>query len=380
MTLDTLHIKKIKEFKRENDKHKTLKTLKNQKEKLMKNNSPSDAMEIMELNEKIEKIQKNLDENKDDTKLKSYYVEAGDVLFSYYDSFENIKKSNTIDNTSRPKSILSFFGENTENPKNKLEEDETRADLQNKYLELDCNTGNLNNLNNLKNITSSKRKVAQLGQAFECCDVCESELILVPTEGIAECSCCGNMQEIVDDGSKTSFKDTPKETAYYSYKRTNHFNEWLAQFQGKETTTIPRTILIKIWTEIKKERMNIDDLSKSKMRSILKKLKLSKYYEHVPYIICLLNGNKAPYMTRRTEELLRLMFQKIQSPFVEFCPKERKNFLSYSYVLHKFVEIMGMHHLKPLFPLLKSREKLFAADLIWKKICIKLGWKFYKSI
>jgi len=376
MTLDSIHTKKIKDLERiDREKIKVnLNKLENKKNELMKDRSSCNAIEIMKVYEEIENVKKIINDTKDNLKQKSYYVEAGDVLFSYYDTFENIKP-NSVEH-SKKDSILSFFEHESNSQENKeddkIEEDGTREFLQNKYLELGCT----------ENIVSKKKvNTWQNAVIVEYCDVCNSELILVPSEGIAECSSCGNIQEIVEDGSKTSFKDTPKETAYYSYKRTNHFNEWLAQFQGKETITIPRDILLKIWAEIKKERIrNIDELTKSKMRAILKKLKISKYYEHVPYIISLLNGQKAPYMTRKTEELLRLMFQKIQTPFVEFCPKERKNFLSYSYVLHKFVEILGMNHLKQLFPLLKSREKLFAADLIWKQICGKLNWRFYKSI
>ena len=133
--------------------------------------------------------------------------------------------------------------------------------------------------------------------------------------------------------------------------------------------------------EIKKERIHdLNELTTQKVRSILKKLKLNKYYEHIPHIINQLNGQPPPYMSRQTEEVLRIMFQKIQGPFLEFCPKKRKNFLSYSYVLHKFVELLGMDELKPLFPLLKSREKLASQDMIWRKICEKVGWHFYKSI
>ena len=73
-------------------------------------------------------------------------------------------------------------------------------------------------------------------------------------------------------------------------------------------------------------------------------------------------------------------YQKIQGPFQECCPKKRKNFLSYSYVLHKFVELLKMDHLKPLFPLLKSREKLHQQDEIWKKICEKVNWEFKNSM
>ena len=67
----------------------------------------------------------------------------------------------------------------------------------------------------------------------------------------------------------------------------------------------------------------------------LKKLGLNKYYEHVPHIINMINGRPAPVINRATEEKLRMMFKEIQTPFMRHCPKDRKNFLSYSYVLQK---------------------------------------------
>ena len=112
----------------------------------------------------------------------------------------------------------------------------------------------------------------------------------------------------------------------------------------------------------------------------MKKLKLNKYYEHVPHIINRLNGLSPPVMDRETEEKLRIMFKEIQGPFMKVCPKERKNFLSYSYVLHKFVELLGLDEFLQCFPLLKSREKLHQQDLIWKEICKDLKWEFIKSI
>ena len=48
-------------------------------------------------------------------------------------------------------------------------------------------------------------------------------------------------------------------------------------------------------------------------------------------------GLPPPIMSREQEEQLRRMFKEIQIPFINNCPKDRKNFLSYSYVLHKFV-------------------------------------------
>ncbi|NQY31278.1 MAG: hypothetical protein HRT69_17650 [Flavobacteriaceae bacterium] len=37
----------------------------------------------------------------------------------------------------------------------------------------------------------------------------------------------------------------------FAYKIINHFNEWLAQFQAKESTEIPKEVFDKIILEIK---------------------------------------------------------------------------------------------------------------------------------
>jgi len=54
--------------------------------------------------------------------------------------------------------------------------------------------------------------------------------------------------------------------------------------------------------------------------------------------------------------------------------------LNYSYILRKFCEILGWHDLTPFFCLLKSRSKVYAQDLLWKKICNDTGFPFHKSI
>ena len=80
------------------------------------------------------------------------------------------------------------------------------------------------------------------------------------------------------------------------------------------------------------------------------------------------------------EDILRHMFKEIQNPFMKHCPETRKNFLSYSYVLHKFCELLEFDDLLIYFPLLKSREKLQQQDTIWKNICNELNWEYIPSI
>ena len=61
-------------------------------------------------------------------------------------------------------------------------------------------------------------------------------------------------------------------------------------------------------------------------------------------------------------------------------PKERKNFLSYSYVLHKFCQLLELDNLLTSFPLLKSIKNLKEQEDVWEKICKHLRWEFISSI
>ena len=125
---------------------------------------------------------------------------------------------------------------------------------------------------------------------------------------------------------------------------------------------------------------NIAQMTEKEIRDILKKLNKSKYYEHAAHILSRLNGNPPPTITPEIEEKIRTMFQEIQAPFLLYCPDDRTNFLSYSYILFKFFELLELDEYKAYFPLLKSRDRLIAHDQIWKKICEYLRWEFIQSV
>lgn len=170
-------------------------------------------------------------------------------------------------------------------------------------------------------------------------------------------------------------------TVVYSYKRENHFNEWITQFQAKEITTVPPNIISDLGVELKKQKIyKQSDITHKKIKELLKKLGYNKYYEHVPYITTILHGIKPPVMTNELETKLRSMFHMIQKPFDKACPSERTNFLSYSYVLYKFCELLGEDDYLQFFPLLKSREKLYKHDQIWKTITAELNWEYIPTI
>ena len=333
-----------------------------------------------------------------DKEMMNYYLNVGDILFGYYDTQQRIAVGDTsVSNTSNKvrtpiNSVLSYFKapeETTvqEKPtvkKKKLMKGGSKASdvttdvdglrrdkALEKYLSIVEPTA----------IKSGIMPGSGIESDYGCCPVCESEMHFAQNEAMLGCPDCGYQDFILVDSEKPSYKDPPREISYFAYKKINHLNEWLAQFQAKETTEIPQEIFEQIQTELKKERIvDTAKLKPSKLREILKKLKLSKYYEHVAHIMNRLNGVQAPVLSREVEDKLRFMFREIQPSFIKHCPKGRSNFLSYSYVLYKFCQLLELDEFLPCFPLLKSREKLYMQDKIWESICNDMGWEFIKSI
>jgi len=216
------------------------------------------------------------------------------------------------------------------------------------------------------------------------CEFCKTDMLLNQNSGVLICSNCGIQEQVILDSDKPSYKDPPKEMTSFCYKRINHLNEFLAQFQAKETTEIPDDLYNEILVEIKKECIkNMADINPDKMRIILRKIKRNDYYEHIPYIINQLNGLPPPIISADVEEIIRNMFKEIQIPFEELrytvVPK-RKNFLSYNYVMYKFFELLELDEYLKCFQLLKSRNKLHQQDIIWKHICKSLNWQYIPSI
>ena len=119
-------------------------------------------------------------------------------------------------------------------------------------------------------------------------DICQScnkgEMIPVEHEGIMVCNICAKQVTYLIENEKPSYKEPPKEVCFYAYKRINHFKEILAQFQGKETTQIPHDVIENIKLQIKKERIELEQITNAKTKEILKKLGYNKYYEHIPFI------------------------------------------------------------------------------------------------
>lgn len=209
-------------------------------------------------------------------------------------------------------------------------------------------------------------------------------IIMMQDMGAVVCSQCGASKQVVSFQARDlPFKDSVAPVHVYPYRRANHFQEWLTQFQGKETTCISSEVIDAVRDEMRKLRLEAASLTETNMRQILKSLRLNKFYEHVPYLLYAIAGRKPTTLAPAVEEEMKSLFQQIQEPFDKAIAKvapQRRNFLSYSYVLRKFSELLELDDISHRFSLLKSRDKLHVQDRIWREICAQLNWRFIPSL
>lgn len=225
------------------------------------------------------------------------------------------------------------------------------------------------------------------------CQLCTIEKTLIQSEGIYVCQKCGNFEYVIIESEIPSHKDSMNEKPKYPYKTINHLIERLNQFQGKQTTIIPQDIYTLIDVELKKMLIEKEDVNPIIIKKILKKYRLNIYYEHCYLIFSNVTDTPPPSLTRDEEEKVRNMFKATEKPFKKYKPENRSNCLNYSYTLHKLFLILAdfvkqngdqdgynrMINNAKYFGLLKSRDKLKMQDLIWRKICLDLGWPYHPS-
>jgi len=299
---------------------------------------------------------------------KQYFLENSTYIFNYFEE----KKQISSGEKQNVNVLNSFF-------KVKPKENDTSE------LAAENQTKIKQNVNQYwKNVDNEITNIQDFVVPTDVCTFCrKGEFIPQDEEGILICNNpqCGKFISYIVDSNKPSNKEPPNEVSYTAYIRLNHFKEILSQFQAKETTQIPESVIEDIKRRIKKERIKdyAKELNYDKMREILRKLGYNKYFEHIQYINSIF-GIRPPIMSDELHETLCVLFIEIQKPWALHCPPDRTNFFNYTYTLYQLCVLLDQTQYLPYIPLLRDLIKQRQMDLIWKEVCAELGWQYFPTV
>ena len=206
-TLDTHYTTKVNEFQ---ESQELLQQLREEIKDL-----DSSSREYIEIRNKIQEL-----ENKCEDEL-DFYVNTASILFKYYNIVENNVDDVLVNNVKDTgKGILKFFipkssnddaqqecisSTNSSNTETKIVQD--RATLLEKYIEY---------------TSSNYVKPVEQPDDSKCCHCGSTNRIIMMNDGIICCNDCQNIEYIIVDHDKPSYKDQPREVTYFSYRRLNH--------------------------------------------------------------------------------------------------------------------------------------------------------------
>lgn len=368
ISIDIKHDEMLSYFKSIDDTLiPNLQSEKNDLKNILKNTQRTNVDTIMELKDKINDIRNEI--KRLSNMKKNYFLENSKIIFNYFEEKQQINNNVNIKRNS--KAMHSFFKiKKSNNNTEDIEEDKYRKSKQ-LYRKF------------WKNVDNETLIVNDFVINCDKCDFCQiGEMIAQEEEGIMICNNkkCGKFITYIIDSNKPSNKEPPNEVSYTAYIRLNHFKEILAQFQAKETTQIPTEVIDAIRKRIKKERIfDMHELNYNKMREILRKLGLNKYFEHIQYINSLF-GIKPPLMNEELHETLCVLFIEIQKPWALHCPRNRTNFFNYTYTLYQLCVLLDQTQYLPFIPMMKDRDKQLEQDMIWKEVCKELDWQFFPTV
>ena len=260
-----------------------------------------------------------------------------------------------------------LIGSDDEKEEEEIKEDNTlcRATLQNEYL-----------LMMDKEYACSVSKPSLIRK----CKGCNVDKTIVYNESILACPICGDSDEIFIESDIPSHRETFNEKPKYPYRRICHCIEKLNQFLCKGTANVPPEVFNILNGEVDKHGLNPEEITIKFLEKMLKKHRLSDYYEYIMFIYSKITKTPPQTITREEYEIVLKMFVEADEVYEKkYKPKNRNNFLKYTFALNKIFLTIGKKNIAKHFKLLKSPVKMKEQERIWQLICNDLGWTYHSS-
>jgi len=365
-TFNELHNTRMKQF---DDYYKTLPTKETKlgrlQNRLKKKGDKMDPWELNKLKEEIKELKNEIHRMRTQEEMTEYLLSIQSIIRQ-----KNVKKKverRVVPPPTELTNVNAFLVSETDNRKKRLLNDYLIATGG-------CPIVEPNEYTN---------------KDFSCDDCKSTDMIVDSVKSSIICGNCG-LSKDWQDPNLPQWSDHTDVTKTYRYQREQYFIDHLNRFQGKENVNIDNKLIQRILIAIHKRRIkDKKNITSDLIRSILKDLNETEYYDHINSILRRITGKKAPQLTQEVERKLILMFNRTIEPFEKWktimITKGRMNFLAYHYVIRKLLRILvdqGYPELECYishFRLLKCDEKVKDQEKVWKKICKENDWPFFEE-
>ena len=135
--------------------------------------------------------------------------------------------------------------------------------------------------------------------------------------------------------------------------------------------TIPDKVIDAIRIRIKKEKISI--ITNENLKIIMKMLHLQKYQSNTVFIMKVL-GVEPPVLPSGIKEQLYKLFSGLEQQYIIHAPKEKSNFMNYTYILYRLLDILNQPNIIGYIPKFKSfvkqTEQYNLFNLLYKNISL----------
>ncbi len=157
----------------------------------------------------------------------------------------------------------------------------------------------------------------------------------------------------------------------------------MVRLEAREKTKVPEIVILTVMKACVRNRINPrtepERLTQKFMKELLRQTGYSRFNENIMQIRVRLTGIQARMFSEAERTVIMRTFNELQEPF-ERHRGSRDNFISYSYVLNKICQLLGIREvLQYLLPPTLA-ENVQNADRIWKKMCEDLNYEFVPTI
>lgn len=124
----------------------------------------------------------------------------------------------------------------------------------------------------------------------------------------------------------------------------------------------------------------IKDVTIHILMNILKKYKLTSQYENIPEIYYLMTKKRLPTLTKEEYDLLLNMCRESMMVYIKkFRPSDRACLLNHTFVLRKILYLINRQDIAEHFDIIHNDDKRQFNEMMWKKICLHVGWKYRQT-